>query len=104
MGPRQALRDASATALSEADAPRRPVNREHRPHQVLAWNGAPATGVARGRAVVAEHDVGALGHRLLGDRAPVPSRVLDVRLVQLLVVDVDVTVLLAPALPRQSDQ
>src|SRR5262245_22974368 len=89
--------------LLEADAPGRPVDREHRANQVLAGNRAPAAGVARRGAVVAEHQVLALRDRVALNRLGVAPVGLDVGLVQLLAVDVDEAVLLAPGLAGQPD-
>src|SRR6266508_1465507 len=90
--------------LLEADAPRRPVDREYRADEVLPWNRAPAARVARRGAVVAEHQILALRDRLARNRLRVSPIGLDVRLVQLLAVDVDEAVLLAPGLAWQPDE
>src|SRR6266516_772814 len=90
--------------LSEADAAGWPVHGEDGAYQVLARDGAPAAGVARLVAVVAEHHELVLRDGPLGDRHVVPSIGLHVRLIQLLPVDIDVAVLLAPAVARDRDQ
>src|SRR5437870_5769374 len=90
--------------LSEADAAGRPVDGEHGADQILAWNGSPPARIAGGRTVVAEHQVLARRDRLLGDRLRVPAIRLDVGLDLPLAVQVDVTVLLAPAISREGDQ
>src|SRR6266545_7258952 len=102
--PGQASQHASARLLTKADALRRPVDGEDRPDQVLARDGPPAARIARGGAVVAEHDVLVLRNGLLGERVRVAPLLLDVGLVELLPVDVDVAVLLAPAVAGQADQ
>src|SRR3954452_9420208 len=92
-------------ALTEADAVRRPVHGEDLADQVPARNRAPLARVARLRAVVAHHEVLARRNRPLRVRgARVAAGALDVRLDQLLAVDVDEPVLLLPGLPGQGDQ
>src|SRR4029450_10337495 len=89
--------------LLEADAPRRPADREHRGHRFLPRNRAPAARVARRGAVVTEHQILAFRDLLARNRLRIPPIGLDVRLVQLLAVDVDEAVLLAPGLAGQPD-
>src|SRR5580765_5251371 len=90
--------------LLEADAPGWPVDREDGADQVLPRNGAPAARVAGRGAVVAEHQVLVGRDGLLRNRLGVAPIRLDVRLVQLLAVQVDEAVLLAPAVSRECDQ
>src|SRR5579872_4024489 len=86
--------EADLTMLAKADSVRGPVDEEHDPDQVAARHRSPLARVARLRPVVAHEEVLPLGYR-----APVVVEVrgvgescrrLDVRLVELLPVDVDV--------------
>src|SRR5262249_55394165 len=94
--------------LAERDPVRRPIGRKYRADQIAARNGAPAAGIAGLAAVVAHEEVLAFGH---APRRPGVLRVLpaamgrDVRLVQLVAVDVDEAVrVLVEAVARQADQ
>src|SRR5580765_1079512 len=94
--------------LAERDSVRRPVGREHGPDQVLARHGTPAPRVARVAAVVAHEEVLPDRHApallAVGGVAVAPL-LLDVRLVQLLVVDQDEALLvLVDEVARQADQ
>src|SRR4029453_11570051 len=80
------------TRLAEADSLRRPVDREHLADDVRPRDGAPVAAVARLPAVVAHHEVVVVRDLLLGEVAPVAHAV-QVRLVELLAVDVDEAVL-----------
>src|SRR5512133_2464799 len=94
--------------LAEADSVRRPVGGEDRANQVLARHRAPAPRVARVAAVVAHEEIVAGRHAPgllpVGDVA-LASLLLDVRLVELLVVDPDEALLvLVEEVARQPDQ
>src|SRR4029077_576740 len=90
----------------QRDAVRRPVGREDLADQVLARDGAPAARIARLPTVVAHEEVRALVNLPRARRRVVQAPVgLDVRLVQLLAVDVDEpALLLSDGLARQADQ
>src|SRR5580765_7066770 len=75
--------------LHQADALRRPVDGEHLSDDVLPRHRAPAARVARRDAVVAHHEVVVLRDLPRRVRLEVAAVALDVRLVQLLAVDVD---------------
>src|SRR6476619_1113638 len=85
----------------EPDPVRWPVDGEDLADQVAARHRPPLARVAGLRAVVAHHEVLAVGDRPLRiRRAGVPAVVLHVRLDQLLAIDVDEPVLFLPRLPR----
>src|SRR5262245_30139429 len=99
-----------ANPLVERDPARRPVRREHVADQVLLRNESPDAGVAGRLPVVAHHQVHVLRDARVGvprrdvgqPHCPVvPAVGFDVRLVQLLAVDVNEALPLFPHLPRQ---
>src|SRR2546423_1640532 len=86
------------------DPGRRPIGKKDLADQVLAGDGPPDARVARRGAVVAHEEVAVLRDRLRRLRVVVAPLGLDVRLVQLLPVDVDEAVSLLPAVAREADQ
>src|SRR6266545_1630449 len=104
---------ASLSGSVERDAARRPVRGEDRADQIFARHEAPPPRVAGGTAVVAHHQVVALGdasHRAArrdvgeAQRLAVSAVGPDVGLIQLPAVDVDEAFPLRPDVAGQSDQ
>src|SRR2546423_435532 len=82
----------------------RPIGKEHLADQVLARDGPPDAGVARGRPVVAHEEIAALRNRDRRLRVVVAPLRTHVWLVQLLPVDVDVAVPLLPPIAGKADK
>src|SRR4029453_3202659 len=89
--------------LAEGNPVRRPVGREDLADQVLPGNRPPDPRIAGLRSVVAHHEVVPFRDPLRVVRVEVAAALRDVRLDQLLPVDVDLAVPLLPQLPRQAD-
>src|SRR4249920_1634498 len=87
----------------ERDPIRRPVGHEDLPDEGAPGDGPPPARVARLGTVVAHEEVVALGNVPDAGLVVATAR-LDVRLVELLAVDVDEPVRLANGLPREADQ
>src|SRR5581483_12019185 len=103
-GGRRPFGMVAGARLPNRDAVRRPVGGDHLSDQILPGHRAPGAGVAGARPVVAHHEVLALRNVDRAERPVVAPARLDVRLVQLLPVDVDVAVLLLPGVARKADQ
>src|SRR5439155_8623903 len=82
---------------------KRPVDSEHLADHEVAGHGPPAPGIARGLAIVAHHEVTVRRDLPRWIRLKIAPVFLDVGLVQLLAVDVDVAVELAPHVSGQAD-
>src|SRR4029453_13377918 len=82
--------------LAEGNPVRRPVGREDLADQVLPGNRPPDPRIAGLRSVVAHHEVVPLRDPLRVVRVEVAAALRDVRLDQLLPVDVDLAVPLLP--------
>src|SRR5947209_1115085 len=95
---------ARAGISAETDAVQRPVDEEDLADEVRPRHGAPDAGVAGLRPVVAHEEVLPLRHRPGARRLVVAPARLDVRLLELDVVDVDDSVALADLVAGEADQ
>src|SRR3954452_11414051 len=86
---RRTLTASSGRPLLDREPLRRPVGRDDLADQLVVRDRAPAPRVARRAAVVAHHEVVARRDLLRPVRVGVAPLWLDVRLVELLAVDVD---------------